>query len=157
MNNNPSALPVWTCHVTSVYGDVTIEDIALESISIRIPGYIVEDKFQSGGSIITIPDNPFKEPNSGYVYLLRGIIEGYKRCFKIGRSGDPSDRYETFKLILPFDVMYEHTIVCRNMIQAEAYFHLLFDHRRIKGEWFALEDIDLSIFKSIHVLDNRAV
>lgn len=85
-------------------------------------------------------------PRAGYVYLVKGP-KGY---YKIGRSKNPSDRNRTFKLNLPFDIEYEHLVLCQDMHAAETKLHRVFAHRRSPNtEWFSLSPDDVAVIKSI--------
>ena len=94
----------------------------------------------------TFPVLPVLGIRGGYVYLL----QGQKGYYKIGHTKDPSDRYQTFKLKLPFAVEYLHLITCDDRRAAESMLHRCFAHRRIKGtEWFLLTEDDIRLIKSI--------
>jgi hypothetical protein len=98
----------------------------------------------------SILNNPIDlGPRSGYVYLL----QGQKGYYKVGHTKDPNDRYQTFKLNLPFEVEYLHLIICADRYAAESLLHRCFAHRRIKGtEWFQLTGDDIRLIKAIERL-----
>ncbi len=113
---------------------------------------IVIDGFQTANNEQPQPEPIMEEPilpdgpRPGWVYVVKGPAGFYK----IGRSKDPANRYETFRLNLPFQVEYEHLIACRDMSHAEAALHRLFARCRAVGtEWFKLSKDDLYVLKSI--------
>jgi len=79
----------------------------------------------------------------GYVYILRSS-SGY---YKIGRTKNPDDRLKTFSVKLPFEVEYEHVIATDDMVELEKAFHMLFEKKRVEGEWFDLNAEDIEILK----------
>jgi hypothetical protein len=81
----------------------------------------------------------------GYVYLLRSETGHYK----IGKTKDPENRLATFSVKLPFPVAYEHVIATPDMASLEKSLHLQFEHRRINGEWFVLDDDEIAYIKSL--------
>lgn len=84
-------------------------------------------------------------PKHGYIYLLQSVSGAYK----IGRSKDPDDRLRTFEVKLPFEVEYVCTVETANMYELERALHKQFDHKRINGEWFRLEDKDIAAIKAL--------
>lgn len=99
-----------------------------------------------------------KSKKRGYVYLVRAETGEYK----IGYSMDVENRIKAFSVQPPFDYQLVHSIPVDDMIQAEAALHKRFSGKRIKGEWFALEDGDveeimqLSHFKNERFVTNEA-
>lgn len=84
-------------------------------------------------------------PKHGYIYLLQSVSGAYK----IGRSKDPDDRLRTFEVKLPFEVEYVCTVETANMYELERALHKQFDHKRINGEWFRLDDKDIAAIKAL--------
>jgi hypothetical protein len=80
----------------------------------------------------------------GYVYLL-STDEGY---FKIGRSKDVPNRYNTLKIQLPFEVKLVHFFYATDYIQAEAELHEQYGEFRVNGEWFLLTMEHVEIIKA---------
>ncbi len=83
--------------------------------------------------------------NAGHVYLLRSST-GY---YKIGRTKYPHDRLATFSVKLPFEVEYEHVILCSDMYKLERDLHNKFADKRVNGEWFELNADDVAYIKSL--------
>lgn len=84
-------------------------------------------------------------PKHGYIYLLQSVTGAYK----IGRSKDPDDRLKTFEVKLPFEVSYVCTVETADMYMLEKKLHQLFEHKRINGEWFSLNDKDIAAIKAL--------
>jgi hypothetical protein len=84
-------------------------------------------------------------PNAGYVYLLKSSTGFYK----IGRSKQPTTRIKTMHVALPFEIETEHLIECEDYIEAETLLHNEFKAKRMRGEWFALEESDVNEIKNI--------
>lgn len=82
---------------------------------------------------------------AGYVYLIVSDT-GY---YKIGRTNNPKNRIATFTVKLPFHVEYEHLIACPDMRSLERNLHQRFKHKRVGGEWFALDADDIAFIKSL--------
>lgn len=82
---------------------------------------------------------------AGYVYLIASDT-GY---YKIGRTNNPENRLATFAVKLPFHVEYECLIACPDMRALERSLHQKFEHKRVNGEWFALDADDIAIIKSL--------
>ena len=82
---------------------------------------------------------------SGYVYLLRGV-EGY---YKIGKALNPEVRIRKLGVVLPFPIVTEHLIPCKDHSEAEKSLHKKYKHRRKHGEWFALSADDVESIKAI--------
>lgn len=82
---------------------------------------------------------------AGYVYLLRA----HSGLYKIGFTKNPDHRIETFSVKLPFEVEFEALINTDNMHQLERGLHVMFDDKRVNGEWFNLSPEDVAYIKSL--------
>lgn len=83
---------------------------------------------------------------SGYVYLMPGPEGSYK----IGKSGNPKSRRETFGVKLPFDVEFVHLIQTSDMGALEKQLHRQFAaKRRGRSEFFMLSPEDVELIKSM--------
>jgi len=85
-----------------------------------------------------------KEPD-GYLYVLRLGTE--PPLYKIGRTIDFDSRIRRLKsqVKLPWPLEVVYTFECEDMVDAETHFHRRFAQKRQNGEWFALDDVDLSM------------
>lgn len=101
-------------------------------------------KFPSSTSKSQVSKKP------GFIYLVRADTGEYK----IGYSGNVEQRVKAFSVQPPFEYELVHTIPVDDMIRAEALVHERFAHKRIRGEWFALNEeeveqiVQLASFKN---------
>lgn len=84
----------------------------------------------------------------GYVYLLKELNG---TSYKIGKTANPKSRRRTFGVKLPFAVDYVHTIETDDMHQLEKLLHQRFASKRIRGEFFELDDKDVAFIVSLGV------
>lgn len=85
----------------------------------------------------------------GFVYLI-GSEQGH---FKIGRTKDVPSRFNTLSIQLPFKIELLHSIEVEDCIRAEAFLHEKFSDKRLNGEWFSLEEIDIEWIKAQAILE----
>lgn len=107
----------------------------LEEIKKNTPAALelTEIRLKKGGSAIS-PKN-----GKGFIYFARadnGLI-------KIGRSYCVEFRLEELNKGLPYDLELLKTIESENCSKREKEFHAKFKDKRIRGEWFALDQSDL--------------
>lgn len=88
---------------------------------------------------------PRRAARPGYVYLIRSET-GY---YKIGRTTDPDDRILTFSVKLPFEVEYDCLIRSPDHAAMETTLHNRFAHKRVNGEWFALDADDVAYMREL--------
>jgi Meiotically up-regulated gene 113 len=81
------------------------------------------------------------ETKVSFVYLFSADGGWYK----IGKSKDPEKRLLAF-LGLPFNVKMLHAIATLEPEQLEQYFHKIYQHCRVHGEWFRLSGEDVESF-----------
>jgi hypothetical protein len=72
------------------------------------------------------------------VYLLR-----YQELYKIGKSINVPARVEQIRSAVPFDVQHVHTIAAADPSPLEKHLHERFADKRVRGEWFALDVLDV--------------
>jgi hypothetical protein len=90
-----------------------------------------------------------KPPVSGFVYLLRS-----PHGFKIGCARNVERRVSDITTLLPFEVTVEHTFPAPDMYAAESALHFHFSAKRIRSEWFALDESDVADIKTIRTADD---
>jgi len=83
---------------------------------------------------------------NGYVYLLKEVNGEHH---KIGKTIDLKNRIKMFNVKLPFEVELIHTIRADDYDLAEELAHIHFAKKRVKGEWFLLDEQDIENFKSV--------
>lgn len=95
-----------------------------------------------------LASRPGRMAESGYVYVLES-----GPFFKIGRAQDLDRRVKQLKIQLPFPVTVAHTVRTNDAIAAELFFHEIFRGKRVNGEWFGLDRIDLEWIKRLERFD----
>jgi hypothetical protein len=83
-----------------------------------------------------------KNPMGG-VYLLGSGVH-----FKIGKANDFEQRIKQVKLQLPEKTVEIHRIYTDDPLGIESYWHRRFAAKRLNGEWFALTEEDVEVFKA---------
>jgi hypothetical protein len=83
------------------------------------------------------------EPETpGYVYVVGNRKHG---LYKIGMTTrEPDQRIAEFAPKLPFEVKLLMVIESETPMEMEAKLHTVFSHKRVRGEWFELNDADLA-------------
>jgi hypothetical protein len=86
---------------------------------------------------------PSDAPRAGLVYVLRSAYG-----VKVGRTSNLQARMREFGVKLPF--IYNIPLVAwfENCHEAERRYHALFDAKRINGEWFDLDENDISLIRA---------
>ena len=89
------------------------------------------------------PERVSSRVNGGYVYLIRS-----EHGYKIGKTTSVKSRVKLFGVKLPFDIELEHYAYFDDHHSAERELHERFSNKRIQGEWFDLNPIDVELIKS---------
>jgi hypothetical protein len=79
----------------------------------------------------------------GYVYLIESEY-GYK----IGKTVNIKSRTKLFEVKLPFPIKLINYSWFDNYSRAESDLHKKFAHKRLEGEWFALDSADIEYIKN---------
>lgn len=77
------------------------------------------------------------------------ILKTGKDLFKIGKTRDLHKRLASYHTHLPVLFRVVRQYAAANMEDLEASLHIVFQHRRVKGEWFRLGNDDLTICDNI--------
>lgn len=80
---------------------------------------------------------------SGFVYVIYLNDSNDKKYYKIGMSGSFTSRFEAHQCASPFDICVACAYFVGNMRHEETDLHRIFADKRIRGEWFELDDDDL--------------
>jgi Meiotically up-regulated gene 113 len=78
----------------------------------------------------------------GFVYLMKS-----GRYFKIGKSNAVGRRERELAIQLPDMAATVHAISTDDPHGIESYWHRRFESKRKNGEWFALDQADVQVFK----------
>lgn len=93
------------------------------------------------------PKEQLPARRGGYVYLIRDRdVTGY--C-KIGKSTNVRRRIGHFDTMLPFETDLLHIIETDDCTALEARLHRHFAEKRVRGEWFELDDNDIAAIKRL--------
>ncbi|WP_119079964.1 GIY-YIG nuclease family protein [Chitinophaga alhagiae] len=77
------------------------------------------------------------------------ILNTGKNLYKIGKTGDLQKRLAAYHTHLPILFRVIRQYAALNMTDLEESLHIVFQHKRVKGEWFALTRSDLAICDNI--------
>ena len=77
------------------------------------------------------------------------ILKTGKNLYKIGKTRDLQKRLASYHTHLPILFRVVRQYPADNMSQLEESLHIVFQHKRIKGEWFELTTQDLIICDNI--------
>lgn len=83
----------------------------------------------------------------GYVYCMRIDVAGDK-LYKVGMGRNPDVRVQAHQTSLPFDAVICIAYYAPSMRQEESALHQAFQDKRVRGEWFRLNDEDLDYMAS---------
>lgn len=89
---------------------------------------------------------------AGFVYIIYLDDSAKQRFYKIGMSSNFNSRFDAHQGSSPFDVCVACVYYVGNMRDEERYLHLLFSGKRIRGEWFDLNNDDLKLIASRSLL-----
>lgn len=93
-----------------------------------------------------------KYNKSGFVYVIYLDDTSESRFYKIGMSSNFNNRLDTHQGSSPFNICVACAYYVGNMREEERALHLMFEDKRIRGEWFDLNATDLSIIASRSLL-----
>ncbi|WP_052520314.1 GIY-YIG nuclease family protein [Aneurinibacillus migulanus] len=98
----------------------------------------------------------FHENNKAkFVYL---IVEQLYGAIKIGSTKKLDQRIMQFGVKLPFDIKIIHILYSENGGDTEKLLHMHFKKKRLNGEWFSLNQEDISNIKNLklpkHILQS---
>lgn len=77
------------------------------------------------------------------------IIKTGKRLYKIGKTQDLQKRMAGYHTHLPAVFKVIRQYMASNMDELEEALHIVFQHKRVKGEWFELHQDDLVVCDNI--------
>ncbi len=77
------------------------------------------------------------------------IIKTSKRLYKIGKTQDLQKRIASYHTHLPIVFRVVRQYMVENIDELEEALHVVFQHKRVKGEWFELSNDELIICDNI--------
>lgn len=77
------------------------------------------------------------------------ILKTGKNLYKIGKTQDLQKRITSYHTHLPILFRIVRQYPAQNMTALEESLHVIFQHKRIKGEWFELSHDDITICDNI--------
>jgi Meiotically up-regulated gene 113 len=85
-----------------------------------------------------------EKPQEGYVYVLedRGV-------YKIGSARDPDDRLRCLGIKFPYPFKEIARIYTVDRYGAERLLHREFADKRVGGEWFELDEVDVWLIEAL--------
>jgi hypothetical protein len=89
-----------------------------------------------------------KYNRSGFVYVIYLDDTSESRFYKIGMSSNFNNRLDTHQGSSPFNICVACAYYVGNMREEERALHSMFENKRIRGEWFDLNEIDLTTIAS---------
>lgn len=82
---------------------------------------------------------------TGKIYIVKG-----EKFYKIGLTrGSVESRLKSLQTGSPASLKLVHVIETKDPEKLERELHRVFAHKRVQGEWFALEDTDLDTLRRI--------
>lgn len=88
-----------------------------------------------------------KKFGPGFVYLMHA---GGTKLYKIGQSADQNRRLLKLNYDYPMGISLIHVIPVTNMKESESYLHRVFRDKRVKGEWFELNEFEISTINLLY-------
>ena len=87
---------------------------------------------------------PTQKEENGYVYLVRD----HGGCYKIGRTTNLQRRiWDQISPVLPYPLELVAALATETPASLESTLHLIFDEKRLGGEWFKLTNDDVEVFR----------
>lgn len=84
---------------------------------------------------------PTDRPASGFIYLIQ--VKDATR-YKIGLSIHPNKRLTKLSNSSPYEMVIVHTVAVENMTRAERFLHEKYKEKRVRGEWFELNQSEVA-------------
>lgn len=92
---------------------------------------------------VEVIGEPSEAPRGGFVYLLQSAYG-----FKVGRTRNIPSRMRAFAVKLPFVYTIPLCVWFDDHFQAETAYHRAFSDKRVNGEWFDLQELDIDLVRT---------
>lgn len=83
-----------------------------------------------------------RESDEGYIYVIKA---GGR--YKIGKAKELKDRVKTHQTSSPYETELVVGVVVEDYTKVERELHDLFAEKRVKGEWFTLDETDIKTIR----------
>jgi len=98
------------------------------------------------------PSERITPGSRSYVYLLHAAEVG---LYKIGHSKNPRARAMALECGGPIPLRLVHQILTNDAVWLEMMLQKQYAAKRVRGEWFRLEDADVSNIRSVRTYFGR--
>ena len=88
---------------------------------------------------VVLEEDEFSE--QGFIYVI--YLDSVERYYKIGMAKAFNHRFSAHQCSSPFQVCVACCFFVPNMRTTEKYLHNKFANKRVRGEWFSLDNDDL--------------
>jgi hypothetical protein len=127
--------------------DLTIEEVCTNCSLVVNNGGLTS--FKNNTNFCEYCINKLKNENQnlydyGYIYFFQELNTGK---IKIGKTKNLENRIKNLKSMLPFKSELVHHIPTSNHSDVEKYFHRKYRSKKVKGEWFDLNEDDIVFIK----------
>lgn len=136
---------VWLHYIAENHQDKAVRELAYECIADAHASQARKEKLNADLAV-----NARVTKKQGYVYLAYSDTGHHK----IGISKGPEDRIKVFDTKMPVSVSIVHSFPADNARKAEEKLHARFSSKHHNGEWFLLEDNDVSYICSIRAYES---
>jgi len=130
---------LWQAHFEDLQLRSTTAMEARPTVGKRSASRIAADRLDP----IEVVGSPTEGSRAGVVYVLKSAY-GYK----VGRTRNIPQRMRAFGVQLPFAYSIQLCAWFDDCHSAERYYHKLFASKRINGEWFDLNETDISLIRA---------
>lgn len=118
-----------------------LAQLALEEERYRPVYDVVAPSLKKAGTPVQ-PAQEVPQSYPGRVYLIRS-----GDLYKIGKTDNPTRRYNEVQLVVPGKIEEIHVLETDDPTGIETYWHRRFASKRRAGEWFELNDADVAAFR----------
>lgn len=99
-------------------------------------------KIQAKAKKVILEDDAMSA--AGFVYVIYMDDSADRRFYKIGMAGSFGARFNAHQCASPFSICVACAYFVGNMRLEEKVLHSMFAGKRVRGEWFLLDDEDIA-------------
>lgn len=104
-----------------------------------------ERAIKARGKIKLQAENPDEFDSQGFLYVIYLDDSADERYYKIGMAKSFNARFSAHQCSSPFDICVALAYFVGNMRAEEGALHTKFADKRIRGEWYKLDQSDLEL------------